>query len=152
MFVELFFVQTHCWCHSASCYWCGPGNQPTPFAWVPKNMSTSQSLANTQAWYKWKQLQLYANAVWICLLFHYQVLPSFVDKHDALLLRELILMWSNYKLMTKWLCKFFESIDRHFVPKICYCSLTDISNNSFHDLVKIFVIFCVHYVLFCNFN
>uniref|UniRef100_A0A6N2LWD8 Protein kinase domain-containing protein n=1 Tax=Salix viminalis TaxID=40686 RepID=A0A6N2LWD8_SALVM len=63
------------------------------------------------------------------------VLPSFVDKHDALLLRELILMWSNYKLMTKWLCKFFESIDRHFVPKICYCSLTDISNNSFHDMV-----------------
>ncbi|KAJ6694366.1 hypothetical protein OIU85_005086 [Salix viminalis] len=63
------------------------------------------------------------------------VLPSFVDKHDALLLRELILMWSNYKLMTKWLCKFFESIDRHFVPKICYCSLNDISNNSFHDLV-----------------
>ncbi|KAJ6434451.1 hypothetical protein OIU84_018044 [Salix udensis] len=63
------------------------------------------------------------------------VLPSFVDKHDVLLLRELILMWSNYKLMTKWLCKFFESIDRHFVPKICYCSLTDISNNSFNDLV-----------------
>ncbi|KAF9669943.1 hypothetical protein SADUNF_Sadunf13G0017200 [Salix dunnii] len=63
------------------------------------------------------------------------VLPSFVDKHDALLLREFILMWSNYKLMTKWLCKFFESIDRHFVPKICYCSLTDISNNTFHDLV-----------------
>nr|XP_034930015.1 putative cullin-like protein 2 [Populus alba] len=63
------------------------------------------------------------------------VLPSFVDKHDALLLRELILMWSNYKMMTKWLCKFFESIDRHFVPNICYCSLNDISNNNFHDLV-----------------
>ncbi|XP_024439295.1 putative cullin-like protein 2 isoform X2 [Populus trichocarpa] len=63
------------------------------------------------------------------------VLPSFVDKRDALLLRELILMWSNYKMMTKWLCKFFESIDRHFVPNICYCSLNDISNNNFHDLV-----------------
>ncbi|CAK7340690.1 unnamed protein product [Dovyalis caffra] len=63
------------------------------------------------------------------------VLPSLVDKHDALLLRELILMWSNYKLMTKWLCRFFESIDRYFVPSIRYCSLNDISINCFHDLV-----------------
>lgn len=90
-----------------------------------------------------KQLQLYIDALWTILLFHYQVLPSFVDKRDALLLRELTLMWSNYKMMTKWLCKFFESIDRHFVPNSCYCSLNDISNNNFHDLVKKFVIFFV---------
>ncbi|XP_021620160.1 cullin-1 isoform X2 [Manihot esculenta] len=64
------------------------------------------------------------------------VLPSLKDKSDAALLRELILMWSNYSLMARWLCRFFEYLDRYFIPESMeLCSLRDISVNCFKDLV-----------------
>ncbi|KDP23503.1 hypothetical protein JCGZ_23336 [Jatropha curcas] len=62
------------------------------------------------------------------------VLPSLVGKNDDSLLRALIPIWSNYKLMARWLCKFFEYLDRCFLPQNKF-SLDDTSKNCFQDLV-----------------
>ncbi|XVF57472.1 hypothetical protein PTKIN_Ptkin06aG0208100 [Pterospermum kingtungense] len=68
--------------------------------------------------------------------FYCQVLPNLANKQGANLLREFIVMWSNYKLMARWLCRFFEYLDRFFIPQhIELESLNDISFRCFRDLV-----------------
>ncbi|XP_021282510.1 cullin-1-like [Herrania umbratica] len=64
------------------------------------------------------------------------VLPTLINKQGANLLRELVVMWSNYKLMARWLCRFFEYLDRFFIPQhIELESLNGISFSCFRDLV-----------------
>ncbi|XWS42400.1 hypothetical protein CRYUN_Cryun16bG0011400 [Craigia yunnanensis] len=64
------------------------------------------------------------------------VLPTLTNKQGANLLREFVVMWSNYKLMARWLCRFFEYLDRFFIPQhIELESLNNISFSCFRDLV-----------------
>ncbi|KHG26571.1 Cullin-1 -like protein [Gossypium arboreum] len=64
------------------------------------------------------------------------VLPTLVNKQGANLLREFVVIWSNYKLMARWLCRFFEYLDRFFIPQhIELESLNGISFSCFRDLV-----------------
>ncbi|XVF31354.1 hypothetical protein REPUB_Repub16aG0138500 [Reevesia pubescens] len=64
------------------------------------------------------------------------VLPTLMNKQGATLLREFVIMWSNYKLMARWLCRFFEYLDRFFIPQhIELESLNGISFSCFRDLV-----------------
>ncbi|KAL5783714.1 hypothetical protein ACOSP7_008743 [Xanthoceras sorbifolium] len=64
------------------------------------------------------------------------VLPSLMCQNDAYLLRQLVLMWSNYKLMARWLCRFFQYLDRFFIPQQKFLlSLDELSVSCFHDLV-----------------
>ncbi|PPS10270.1 hypothetical protein GOBAR_AA10376 [Gossypium barbadense] len=65
-----------------------------------------------------------------------KVLPTLVNKQGANLLREFVVIWSNYKLMARWLCRFFEYLDRFFIPQhIELESLNGISFSCFRDLV-----------------
>ena len=78
---------------------------------------------------------------WVCIYvfsfpFCSQVLPTLTNKQGANLLREFVVMWSNYKLMARWLCRFFEYLDRFFIPQhIELESLNGISFSCFRDLV-----------------
>ncbi|XP_062004476.1 cullin-1-like [Rosa rugosa] len=63
------------------------------------------------------------------------VLPSLAAKENELLLRELVLMWSNYKLMAKWLCRFFEYLDRYYSSFCCGVSLGETSIDCFRSMV-----------------
>ncbi|XP_044471920.1 cullin-1-like isoform X5 [Mangifera indica] len=47
----------------------------------------------------------------------HMVLPSLTSKTDVNLLREVVRVWSNYKAMARWLCRFFEYLDRYFIPQ-----------------------------------
>lgn len=68
--------------------------------------------------------------------FFSQVLPTLINKQGANLLREFVVIWSNYKLMARWLCRFFEYLDRFFIPQhIELESLNGISFSCFRDLV-----------------
>lgn len=44
--------------------------------------------------------------------FHVQVLPSLRDQRDEKLLRELHRRWDNHNVMTRWLSRFFNYLDR----------------------------------------
>ncbi|KAJ0013520.1 hypothetical protein Pint_19812 [Pistacia integerrima] len=64
------------------------------------------------------------------------VLPSLISKTDVNLLRELVPIWSNYKAMARWLCRFFEYLDRYFIPqKKELPNLDKLSVKVFHELV-----------------
>lgn len=63
------------------------------------------------------------------------VLPSFREKHDELLLRELAKRWINHKVMVYWLTRFFHYLDRYFITRKTLPSLNDVGLISFHDLV-----------------
>ncbi|XP_045830954.1 cullin-1-like [Trifolium pratense] len=43
------------------------------------------------------------------------VLPSLREKKDELLLKELLEQWSNYKIMNKYMFKFFSYLERHYI-------------------------------------
>ncbi|XP_057420402.1 cullin-like protein 3 isoform X4 [Lotus japonicus] len=64
-----------------------------------------------------------------------EVLPSLQGKKDGLLLRELLIRWSNYKIMTRWLVRFFHYLDRYYIPRWELPSLQETSFLSFYDLV-----------------
>ncbi|KAK7363602.1 hypothetical protein VNO77_05750 [Canavalia gladiata] len=63
------------------------------------------------------------------------VLPSLRGKENELLLRELLRRWSNHKIMTSWLLRFFHFLDRYYIPRRQLPSLEETSFLSFHDLV-----------------
>ncbi|XP_039002260.1 cullin-1-like [Hibiscus syriacus] len=65
-----------------------------------------------------------------------KVLPNLINKQGENLLREFVVMWSNYKLMARWLCRFFEYLDRFFIPQhIELESLNGISFSCFREMV-----------------
>lgn len=63
------------------------------------------------------------------------VLPSLMEKHDTLLLTELMHMWTKYKLMANCLSKFFQYIDCHFVESRHVPSLNIVSITCFRNQV-----------------
>lgn len=63
------------------------------------------------------------------------VLPSLNEKHGPFLLIELLQMWENYKVMTKFLSGVFIHLDRYFVVRNGRPSLRGVAILCFHDLV-----------------
>ncbi|XP_058082248.1 cullin-1-like [Magnolia sinica] len=65
----------------------------------------------------------------------YMVLPSLKEKHDDNMLRELVKMWSNYRVMVKWQSRFFGYLDRFYVPRTKHASIYETGICCFRDLV-----------------
>ncbi|XP_028751646.1 cullin-1-like isoform X2 [Neltuma alba] len=63
------------------------------------------------------------------------VLPSLRVKEDEDLLVGLLRRWSNHKIMTWWLSRFFNYLNRYYIPRWGLPSLEESSLLSFHDLV-----------------
>ncbi|KAJ7980248.1 putative Cullin 1 [Quillaja saponaria] len=64
-----------------------------------------------------------------------KVLPSLRGKKYDILLQELVRRWSEYKIMTRWLVRFFHYLDRYYLPRTSLPSLEETSFLSFYDLV-----------------
>ena len=60
------------------------------------------------------------------------------QEDDAYLLRQLVLMWSNYNLMAKRLCYVYQYLDRYFIPLRGegLLSLNELTVRCFQDLVS----------------
>ncbi|KAK4265737.1 hypothetical protein QN277_026751 [Acacia crassicarpa] len=63
------------------------------------------------------------------------VLPSLRVEEDEALLIGLLRRWSNHKIMTYWLSRFFHYLNRYYIPRWGLPSLEESSTSSFHDLV-----------------
>ncbi|XWS53641.1 hypothetical protein CRYUN_Cryun10bG0018200 [Craigia yunnanensis] len=63
------------------------------------------------------------------------VLPSLQGKKDEALLQELEKRWSNHKIMTRWLCRFFHYLDRYFVVARKVPPLQEVGLLSFYNLI-----------------
>ncbi|CAN1326249.1 CUL1 [Linum perenne] len=63
------------------------------------------------------------------------VLPSFREKHDECLLRELVQRWANHKLMGRWLSLFFQYLDRFFIARRSLPTLKEVGVACFRELV-----------------
>ncbi|KAL9233299.1 hypothetical protein vseg_008318 [Gypsophila vaccaria] len=64
------------------------------------------------------------------------VIPALEDKNDALLLSELVVQWNNYKVMTRWLSKFFSYLERFYIPRVGVPGLLEQSIGIFNNLVN----------------
>lgn len=64
------------------------------------------------------------------------VLPSLENKDDATILTELVVKWSSYQLMARWLSRFFCYLDRFFIPRVGVCGLSELAVRCFHNLVN----------------
>ncbi|THU64646.1 hypothetical protein C4D60_Mb01t28660 [Musa balbisiana] len=64
-----------------------------------------------------------------------RVLPSLRSKHDEYMLKELVRRWLNYKVMVRWLSRFFHYLDRYFVKKKALLPLKEAGITCFRDLV-----------------
>ena len=65
-----------------------------------------------------------------------QILPALEDKNGAPLLTELMLKWSGYQVFARWLSRFFEYLDRFYVPRVEGFLLLDLAVKCFDDLVS----------------
>ncbi|CAL5426036.1 unnamed protein product [Camellia sinensis] len=65
----------------------------------------------------------------------YTVLPSLREKHDEFMLRELVSIWVNHKVMVRWLSRFFHYLDRYFIARRSLPGLNDVGLTCFRDLV-----------------
>ncbi|XP_062108607.1 cullin-1-like isoform X2 [Humulus lupulus] len=63
------------------------------------------------------------------------VLPSFRDKHEVFMLRELDKRWANHKIMVRWLSHFFNYLERIFIPRRALRPLKEVGYSCFHDLI-----------------
>ncbi|CAL9074423.1 unnamed protein product [Musa textilis] len=63
------------------------------------------------------------------------VLPSLRSKHDEYMLKELVRRWFNYKVMVRWLSRFFHYLDRYFVKKRSLLPLREAGIACFRDVV-----------------
>ncbi|KAJ8499127.1 hypothetical protein OPV22_009679 [Ensete ventricosum] len=64
-----------------------------------------------------------------------RVLPPLRSKHDEYLLQELVQRWLNYKVMVRWLSRFFHYLDRYFVTRKSLPPVTEAGMTCFRDLV-----------------
>ncbi|KZV24388.1 F-box/kelch-repeat protein [Dorcoceras hygrometricum] len=64
-----------------------------------------------------------------------KVLPSLRGKENQDLLKELLKQWTNYRILARWLSRFFFYLDRYFIPKAKLPSLTGTSHLAFYNLV-----------------
>ncbi|GJP55653.1 hypothetical protein CLOM_g14596 [Closterium sp. NIES-68] len=63
------------------------------------------------------------------------VLPSLQEKHDEFMLKELVRRWDNHKLMVRWLSRFFNYLDRYYIPRRQLPTLKEVGLSCFKDLV-----------------
>ncbi|XP_006279064.2 putative cullin-like protein 2 [Capsella rubella] len=63
------------------------------------------------------------------------VLPSLREKHGNDMLEELIKRWNNHNIMVKWLARFFEYIERFYIPRLSLSPLKTVGLICFRDLV-----------------
>ncbi|XP_020102129.1 cullin-1-like [Ananas comosus] len=63
------------------------------------------------------------------------VLPSLREKHDEFMLKELLKQWSNHRLMFRWLSRFFDHLERHYVKKSKKPNLSAVALTCFRNLV-----------------
>ncbi|CAO2836693.1 unnamed protein product [Amaranthus hypochondriacus] len=64
------------------------------------------------------------------------VLPYLDDKSGTILLTELLVKWSSYQLMAKWLSRFFHYLDRFYIPRVGAFGLLELAIRTFHNLVN----------------
>lgn len=53
------------------------------------------------------------------------------------MLKELVRRWLNYKVMVRWLSRFFHYLDRYFVKKKALLPLKEAGITCFRDLVRL---------------
>ncbi|KAL3749382.1 hypothetical protein ACJRO7_010486 [Eucalyptus globulus] len=63
------------------------------------------------------------------------VLPSLRGRHDEFMLRELVKRWGNYKVMVRWLSRFFYYLDRYFIARRSLPPLNEVGLTCFRELV-----------------
>ncbi|GER52211.1 cullin family protein [Striga asiatica] len=64
-----------------------------------------------------------------------KVLPALRGKVNVDLLKELQRRWKDHKIMKMWLTRFFNFIERYYIPFRKLPSLEEISNSAFYSLV-----------------
>ncbi|KVH94453.1 Cullin, N-terminal [Cynara cardunculus var. scolymus] len=64
------------------------------------------------------------------------VLPSLRETRDQFMLRELVERWTNHKLMVRWLSRFFNYLDRYFIPRRSLPSLNEVGITCFRDTIN----------------
>lgn len=65
-----------------------------------------------------------------------EVLPSLREKHGEFVLKELVKRWSNNKVMTRWMSRFFRDLDRRYVLRKSLPSLKQVAFTCFRELVN----------------
>lgn len=63
------------------------------------------------------------------------VLPSLRESHDEFFLKTLVTRWKNHKLMTKWLSKIFNYLDRYYIVRYNLPKLHNVGIESFRNSV-----------------
>ncbi|KAF8038202.1 hypothetical protein BT93_B0915 [Corymbia citriodora subsp. variegata] len=63
------------------------------------------------------------------------VLPSLRQKHDELMLRELVKRWENHNVMVRWLSRWFHHLNDHFIRRRSLPPLNIVSLTCFRELV-----------------
>jgi len=63
------------------------------------------------------------------------VLPGLRDSHDAFFLKNLVYRWKNHKLMTKWMKKIFNYLDRYYVVRYNLATLESVAIECFRNTV-----------------
>ncbi|XP_006303539.2 cullin-2 [Capsella rubella] len=63
------------------------------------------------------------------------VLPSLRNKFDEYMLKELVKRWGNNKVLVRWLSRFFDYLDRYYIPRRALPSLNVAGMKSFCDMV-----------------
>ncbi|CAL9088056.1 unnamed protein product [Musa acuminata var. zebrina] len=64
-----------------------------------------------------------------------EALPALSEKHDEVMLLELVHRWKNYKVMVRWLTHFFFYINRYYIPRRSLTPLAEVGLNCFRQLV-----------------
>ena len=64
-----------------------------------------------------------------------RILPRIKEKHDEVMLKELVRRWENHKLMIKFLSHVFKYLDRFYVKRLSLPELAEVGSQSFHDIV-----------------
>lgn len=54
---------------------------------------------------------------------------------DVLMAKETLSRWDNHRIMTRWLSRFFNYLDRYYLLKNSLPSLTDVAMHKFEDIV-----------------
>lgn len=63
------------------------------------------------------------------------VLPSLRESHDAFFLKDLVYRWKNHKLMTKWMKKIFNYLDRYYIVRYNMPNLESVGIECFRSTV-----------------
>ncbi|KAI3885924.1 hypothetical protein MKW92_005326 [Papaver armeniacum] len=65
-----------------------------------------------------------------------KVLPAIQEKNDDVsMLQELVKRWANHKVMVSKLCRFFNYLDRFYIPRRKLPSLKDVGFGCFREIV-----------------